>query len=534
MAYVSTRRSNFLGLGSAFNDIPGASPTSIPSVNDLQKQAAAVGDASKAQAIAYAQQQLTNFPSTATLMAEYNEYSGYLSAIPGFNPADLKDPTKCAALMKEALINYAKDNGFPTTTADAEKQLEEYAFQTAMSYAVGVKIPDNWPSNLRDLKSVAVDLACTAVVMETGIDPRMISVTAQALADGKLSPEDCKAIGTCAGAIAGATIAQSFGIPAPIGAFIGGAVGGMVGTTFSQIFSLGQSGAEEVQGRLDAMSKWESDVLSEAQAACLSMRSTYWQTFDNLVYATELQWELAEAQVGWKFELRWFGREAATPNMGQPFSHAWDPTKQTFTGAETSAWRAVRGAGYTSAVDYGYDDKGNSITHYSTYYDYKCPFDYGCPYPTVPGVNSPPGISRTVQAFLARGALWVPPASRNYKCSFQFPPVATNFGDMTDEWASSVRADLQAEQAAVSALQILSVTVIGDLIKTSAANSAERKMNDMLTASKDQLTGAFLARGVALSQAKRTGQNLSDFLNYGMLVLGAGLLGTLLWKKRKS
>jgi len=510
-----------------YNDLPGAPASKV--VTDYRAQASAattsVADQSKAGAIAFAQQQLDNYPSAAQVLMEYNRYSGYLKSIPGFNPADLQDPSKVVGLMKQALIAYAKDNGIPTNT----KEFEAYVASVASSQ-LGVPIPSSWPSSVKELKSVAVDLACTAVVMYTGVDPKVITVTVDALMDGKLSPDECEAIGAAAGAIAGAVIGQAIGIPAPIGAFIGGLIGQDIGGTLGQIFGAGPSGTEEMNERFKAAKEWAQAKLDQANAACSQSRSIYWETFDNLILATELQWEAAEVQIGWRFGIRWFGIETYS-ERGQAFSHAWDPNKKVFTGALTDAWRATQlGPGkpmetYASGVD-------KPIR--STVYTYNCAFDYGCPYPVVPGLPMPEGqAARVGQAFLARGALWLPVDQRRYQCSYPPPTTDELFNEAKYAWIDAMQRDLNYEQAAIKALQILSVTVVGDLVKTTAVVATEKKMNDLLKASQVDLNAAAIRRAQTLGTAQHTGENLSDLFNYGMLALGVGALGALAWKRNR-
>lgn len=529
MSYVAVPRRGYGG----YNDLPGADPLSVPSVASYKQQATAaavsVADQSKQQAINFANQQLQNYPSETQVLAEYNEYSAYLNQIPNFNPADLQDPDKVVDLMKQGLMIYAKANGYPTNTADAEKQLEEYALSCAASQ-FGVNIPTNWPSNLKDLRSVATDLACTGFLMTTGVDPRLLTVTVDALMDGKLSPDECEAIGATAGAIAGAAIGQAFGIPAPIGAFIGGLVGQDIGGTLGEIFGAGPSGTDEINARFAAAKSLAQATLDQANAACSKSRSVYWDTFDQLLLATELQWETTEEQIGWRFNLRWFGIETWS-SMGQAFSHAWDPAAKRFTGALTTANRASQIGSGTPMESY-YLDNGVQKVNRTMTYTYGCVFDFGCPYPVVTGIPLPTNnTARVAEAFLARGILWLPPEQRSYQCSYPAPSTIQLFdGNAKAEWLAGMQIDLRNEQNAIKALQILSVTVVGDLVKTAATVAAEKKLNDILKASASTLNHNQLARSAALAQAKVTGQNLSDLLNYGIFALGAGLLGATLWK----
>ncbi len=366
--------------------------------------------------------------------------------------------------------------------------------------------------------------------MYTGVDPKIMTVTVDALMDGKLSPDECEAIGAAAGAIAGAVIGQAVGIPAPIGAFVGGLIGQDIGGTLGQIFGAGPSGTEEMDERFKAAKAWAQAKLDQANAACSQARSVYWETFDNLILATELQWEAAEVQIGWRFGLRWFGIETWTAR-GQSFSHTWDPQKLAFTGALTSAWRAAQVGPGQPIETYA---SGSDKPIRSTVYTYGCPFDFGCPYPVVSGLPMPEGnAARVGQAFLARGALWLPAGQRHYQCSYPPPNTDQLFNEAKYAWIDSMQSDLNYEKAAIRALQILSVTVVGDLVKTAAVVATEKAMNDLLKSSQVDLNRAEISRGQALNTAQHTGKNLSDLLNYGVLALGLGALGALAWKKTR-
>lgn len=525
MSYQNIYGARPPSLSGYFDSVTTTDPSKNAFVNSLQTQAEATADQSKKEAIAFAKSQLANYPPSAAVAAQYNKYAGYLTAIPGFKPGDLTDPAKAAALMQKALILYAQENGIPTNTEEAKKALASYALSIAQGY-IGVPIPSGLPTNVAELKQVCIDMAATAVVMQTGVDPKLLTVTAECLLDGKLSAEDCKAIGTCAGAIAGAALAQSFGIPAPIGAFIGGKVGAMVGETFAQIFGLvdPQEAVRKMQAAFDSFAE---ATLAEAQAACMRVRSAYWDTFDNMLLATELQWETSELDVGWKFGIRWYGLETWSAT-GQPFSRAWNESAQRFIGPYTTANRAIF---YSKNTNYDTYSASGELTARPTY---RCSVDYGCPYPKVPDMGA--GIlERDAQAFLARGARWVSPDKRSTKCVFPLPAEDAAFnGEAKQRWLNGIQQTLNAEVASTQALQILCVTVIGDLVKTAAANAAEKTINDMLKMSSDDMQRAQLQRGADLSKAKRFGTEFSNFVNYGSLFVGLGVLGMVLYQKRES
>lgn len=502
------------GLG-FLNELSSAAKNQV--LDDLKATGQATVDASKQQAIDYANQQLANYPEVGQVVAEFNKYAKFIK-----NPADFCDPEKCVGMMKDALVSWAAENGVPTNTAAAKAALTDYALKVAEGY-IGFPVPHDWPTSTKELKEVAVGMACTAVAMQTGIDPKMVTVTVQCLLDGKLSAEDCKAIGTCAGSIAGAAIAQSFGIPAPIGSFIGGTIGAIVGETFAQIFGLIDP-QEAVRKMEAAFADFEKATLAEAQRICMLTRSAYWDTFDTLLMATELQWRQSEVNIGWKFGIRWFGVEryqgAAT---GYPFS-------RDSSGAYTDKNRATL---YNYTYSNVYAASGTLIHRKDP--NYYCSYDYGCPYPVyTPGFGAGE-FERDAQAYRARGAAWVPSTARATSCTFPLPPSDAAFvGASKDRWLSQVRELLNAEKASVQALQILSVTVIGDLVKTAASVAAEKAVTDKLRVSQAQLSKNIWDRGEALYNARKTGEQLTSLLNYGVVIVGVGVLGAVILKKRRQ
>lgn len=528
MSYSYAPRRPLYGLG-FLSELPGGDPTAAASAT-LKQDAASVGDAAKAQAIAYANQQIANYPSAAEVAAQYDQYAQYLKAIPGFNPEDMKDPSKAVGLLKDALINYAAANGIivPTSTAQAKAELEDYALKIASGY-VGVDLSQykNLSLSAKGLENAAVDIACTAVVMATGIDPSMLTVTYEALKDGKLTEDECVAIGTVAGAIAGAAVGQAFGIPAPIGAFIGGIIGGDIGGTIGQIFSLNTKSAadfrKEEEAAFAALQAFQRSTIAAANKVCAPIQLAYWNAFDDILLGNELRWEKAEIEIGWKFGIRWFGQDAYT-TLGQPMSHAWVPAKKNFTGPFTSANRAEV---LRQNVNHDTYSSGGQLTPTATYW---CPFGYGCPYPQVPSLGA--GIlERDAQAFLARGALWIPPSLRTKDCVF--PPLIGS-GQTAQEWVDQINLQVRGEQAAYRALSTISCAVSGDLVKTAAAVGAEKKINDYLKMSSTEMGRADAQRTLDLSAAKKTGVQLSDLVNYSALFIGAGVLGAALYKRSKS
>ncbi len=536
MAYVYSaqlvppRARQIQGLG-LFNDVnPEQSAKSYAKdyANSLKAEGKAAVDSSKQQAIEFAQAQLQSYPTAGAIEAQYERYAGYLKQIPNFNPADLQDPEKAVKLMQQALLIYARENGIPTNTKEAEQALEKYALQVASS-ELGIPLPDHLPTNATMLKQACVDLACTSVMMQTGVDPRLATVTVECLLDGKLSGQDCETIGACAGSIAGAQIAMSLGIPAPIGGFIGKLAGTMVGGTVAEILGLAdpQDFVRELQ-RQEA--DLERAVLEQAQAICSSTRSMYWDAFDAQIFGTELQWRTLESKIGWKFQLRWFGQQVDTAPRSSPFIRSYVPGSQSYTGAINPATRAsikLKNINYDT-----YDDKGNlKVTPL-----WWCQFDFGCPYPSSGSIPGAGPLTRDAEAFLARGARWIPPGTgRPAECFFPIPHGTEAFDEAARcAWLARVKETVQSESAALASLQILSVAVNGDLLKTAASVAAEKYIYDYLHLTETQLNTAALKRKMDLSAAKQTGKQLTDLINYGMLIAGAGVLAAALYKKREE
>jgi len=552
------------GLGSAYSDLPGAGLSTLKQTGmDYAKAveqsgtayASSVASAAKQQAIDYANQLIASYPSASEIVQQYNQYASYLKAIPGFNPADMKDPKKVVHLMEQALLNYAAANGIlvPTSTAAVKADIEAYALAVASGYT-GIDLSQYkniTGVDAKSLENACLDLACTAFVMYTGIDPSLLTVTAEALADGKLTENECEAIGSVAGAIAGAVIGQVFGIPAPIGAFIGGLAGGYVGGTIGEIFGLGGKSDSEIRQEFaDAVAAWTAfmkQANASFEAACVPIQNKYWDTFDNILLGNELRWETAEVQIGWKFGLRWFGREPSQPRYAQssvrnlptlvgfPFSHAWDPATLSYTGPLTSANRAeVDGSIWSYKL---YLDNG---TAYNTQ-TYWCAYDYGCPYPSSPNLGA--GLlERDAEAFAARGALWMPPGTRGAACTLPatFGPVkalspaesASGLSPLEAAYTRQLQYLLNAEYAALQGLAAISIAVSGDLVRTAAAVAAEKAINDQLTMSASEMSMAATKRTTDLAAAKVTGDNLSTFFNYSALFIGLGVLGAALYKRR--
>ncbi len=557
-AIVPTQRRPLYGLGSAYSDLPGAGVNALKQTatdygNSVKQSGLdytnSVADAAKQQALDYANQLISSYPSASEVVAQYDKYSAYLNAIPGFNASDMKDPNKVVGLMEKALLNYAADNGIliPTSSAALKADVEAYALELASGYT-GVDLSQYkniTGVNAKSLANACLDIACTAVVMYTGVDPSLVMVTAEALADGKLTEKECEAIGTVAGAIAGAIIGQAVGIPAPIGAFIGGLAGGYVGGTIGEIFGLGGKSAADMRKEFEAaQAAWQA-FLKQAnasyQAACVPIQNKYWDTFDAILLGNELRWEKAEVQIGWKFGLRWFGAEPSQPRyslssvrnlptlVGFPFSRSWDPATLSYTGPITTANRAEVDPRIWSHKLYLDDGSSNSVNSYF------CAYDYGCPYPTSP-TPAAGLLARDVAVFTARGAAYVSPELRSASCTLPSLLTQAEYGHgVTEaEYAQRLNGLINAEWAALQGLSAISIAVSGDLVKTAASVAAEKAMHDHLTVSVSAMNAAAAQRGIDLSAAKKTGTQLSDLVNYSALFIGIGVLGAALYKRHRS
>lgn len=322
---------------------------------------------------------------------------------------------------------------------------------------------------------------------------------------------------------------MALGIPAPIGSFIGGLAGTMIGGTVAEILGLAdpQDYVREVEQKEREL---ERAVLEQAQTICSSTRSMYWDAFDSLIYGTELQWRTIETKIGWRFQLRWFGQHLDGPPRPAPFLRAYDPASGNYTGGLTQATRAVI---KSKNINYDTYDTSGQLKATPLYW---CPLDYGCPYPASGTFAGAGPFARDAEAYFARGARWIPPGpNRPTQCAFPVPNGSEAFDEERRcAWLSSVKHVVESESAALNALQILSVAVNGDLLKTAAAVAAEKAIFDQLNMTQTQLNAAELNRRMDLSQAKTTGEQLSNLLNYGMLIAGIGVLGAALYKRDKS
>jgi hypothetical protein len=446
---------------------------------------------------------------------------------PGWTPTTTEEAIKWS---REALTSYAKDQALDLTNEQIDKIASSYGLE-------GIEL-DKLPANEREAAEALAAIAVAAFCQSTGVDPKLAVVTVDALKDGKLTRDEMRDIGAAAGAIAGAAIGQAFGVPAPIGAFIGGQFGAVVGETVADIFGLQSAWQEAWRKYVAALKEEVLRVRTEAMAMCGNIRKDYWTAFDSLIVETERSWEKMELRVGWRFDLRWFGRCYGSGIYGNAFVFDWDADKGLFTGRrrsiqETFAFEVPRAAKPVRIVS----DYGDQPTVWRAY---ECRNTFGCPYPKVPDIGAPSGsglfgpANRAVGALWARGALWIPPAKRRVLCPLPPPPVVNVLDrEMVTRWIGQLQWLINREQQRLQSLSTVAVMVSADLIQTAAMVSAERKIHRNLRRLK-QLNYSIATTGLQrVTEAANKSNRTTSIIENTALVGGAALVGAGLLRGRR-
>lgn len=461
-------------------------------------------------------------------------------------PRNFKDGAKMAA---DGLYRYSKDYA----KGWAKKEMDELA----SSYGFQGCVPDHLPRSTKEAFHTGADIAAAGACYSMGIEPKLGVTTVDSLWDGRISAEECEAIGAVAGAAAAAAVGQMFGIPAPIGAFIGGKVGGLVGKGIAKLFGLSS----------DARRKWLAEqrkivkqIQAQADQQCYQIRQAYWQMFDKLLVEIEAQWEHWELTVGAKFDLRWF-----------------DPTPGFY------AWIQQQSAQYKSFVDGPYCQltcdstviyKGDPYlkTHTQAQLDalikskcaataqssgelcaYGCAVEFGCLYPrfaTWKKSNTPTdkrlfgSTQRVIDAFLAHGFEWMPPPTGVKlvgSIGGQAPIYASKPGERIlvcdlpaatkkdvektkyrDIWIKMLETLVNHEVTKANNLHTVQVRILNDLIKTASIAQAQVEIAKIVERQKKEQ--AALVTRVAPKLITDPGRLRNQVINTGALVGGSGLL----------
>lgn len=545
--------------------------------DDLNSAANNAGnDASAAESVQNA------IASTSQTAAEVKaSFSYYVQFAP-------KKPSKwtlesAASWSAGALKNYAAANAKDWGGAVIQN--------VASAYGLDGYVPDQIPTNEKEAAKALVHVGAAAFQAETGIDPSIAEVTVDAVMDGKLDKHDCEAIGATAGAVAGAALCQTFGIPAPIGAFLGGKIGGFIGGEVADIFGIGKQSYDDWLKQQKARAAQE---LSDYETYCAQVRSGYWQVFDATVIAAERRWEELEVRLGTKFDVRFFGRApvAISNYIDQhtyPFPSFLSPSTCTIScpdGFQVRSGGAPTLAKLSAADAYALQQQcrlemgnnralpaferltwlahiknGDTVTPpLAEACTHDCLADFGCPYPDMLGAitaypTSPSLLGNTARvcsAFRALGFVWLPAFTPAMLRSWGFKRT----GNTAADWATlnqlllahqyDIRRDwcdlppatldeIKHENKHQQWLDFLRSMVNSEQRRIQAFNGAAVRLTGDLAK-----TAAMVAVQTQLTaaRAKQSVQGLgalesfdaSSWVNNGALVAG---LGYLAWKTRR-
>jgi len=137
-----------------------------------------------------------------------------------------------------------------------------------------------------------------------------------------------------------------------------------------------------------------------------------------------------------------------------------------------------------------------------------------------------------VEAFMLRGAVWIPPTDRDTGCGFTLPESAAALdGPARVRWQNALTASVATEKRNLLGLKRLMIIVIGDLTQTSAMVAAEKAIYDR--------RALLVKHGVQLKKDARSSiaaarlhaGDSSRLLNWALLIGGIGL-GVYGWRKR--
>jgi hypothetical protein len=483
------------------------------------------------------------------------QFAYYAQFIPKKWPGSLDEGVDWA---KTSLTNYAK--------ANAKQWGAEAIDKVASAYGYGGYIPDELPTNEKEAVKALTDIACTAAATELGVDPRIAKVTVEAVMDGDLDKQDAEAIGQLSGAIAGAALCQTFGIPAPIGAFLGGELGGLVGGAIADIFGASDREHEEWLKKQRAI---VAKIHADATAACSDIRGGYWKAFDAYVLAAEKSWESMELQAEQLFDIRWFGRtptpaflqyvlQAQTSSLGARYKNrigaqscdvlcmdgsvlktSPKPYMMSATPADITALTQrcktnlaknpnMQGTFALISSSFGVPKDSCGLD---------CLADYGCLYPDLSAYTQYPAQGnlltspkRVCSAYQALGFDWLQPQPySNVPAS-----VVAKMGPMRITGCSLPEANKRAiedtkyrqlwiawlnglvafEEQRIANLNSASVRLFGDLAQTAAMVAVQRKLSDSKT----------IASLKGLSGSDPVITRSTSWVNNGMLIGGLGWL----------
>jgi hypothetical protein len=415
---------------------------------------------------------------------------------------------------------------------------------------------------------------------QLGIPPEIGNITIDAIADGEISEKTLIAAGGLGGAVGGAAICSLIGIPPCIGGYLGGMAGKFVGGAVSDLLHLGmgksdREAARQARLKLEAGMRGELSGLRTAYInMTLGARAAWWANFDHMIDNLSMQWQAIEcaglppnpsgdtAVTYGRIPLLWSGIGTVNPFFLYPFNAS--------TCARPLNQNLSRGTGCL-----------NSRGLLSSVTELGCRQPYGCPYPSFPELGAKDSFDeRVVQAFAAYDIWWVPQGGRK-AIDDQWPALfptgdarprdpsvrahqggrswVTYLADVqttrdTKCQTNACKAPLDREHGAtlerykldlsVTAADALSFDAIsgalmrisGDLTMTAGIYAAAAAINANRTALAQGKLDQALSRqkndasllkteNQRLAAAITNGRRVNVLANYGMLAMGALLLG---------
>jgi len=470
-------------------------------------------------------------PSSRQIRAKYDYY---LALAPDNKlPADENDEVRPEDAIEwgvQALENYERKEGKRSSSS----------FKTKIATAGEFKGINFNERNVGVAAQVLGDISGAAGSKYWEVGATTAVVTADRLRDGKLTQREAESMGTAVGAVAGAAICQSIGVPAPIGAVVGGKVGGGAAEMIHYAFA-GKSTEQLQKAREAKVRAALNHFRFDAVTACEKFELEYWKQVDEFVRNYAIAWTQAEQQIGWRFGLRWFD-----PTSDNAFRYKWDKSK----GRPSSA-RGIRTD--TRAT---YDCKPVTISTtkgdvHDKWCSSRCSVTYGCPYPNLyQGVSGGPtpthvvnealenGI-RVIHALGARGVLWLPPHNRpqgdweRRVCDdYIYAPPSQAYGPAEDQirrqYKDDVRGRLRVLDEEYRKFIRARTWLQADLTRTASIVGTEHDLwvNKSRYITQGAGGGAVKA---AVDQAKLTSNLVSGFALLG----GASLLGYALYRGLK-
>lgn len=487
----------------------------------------------------------------------------------GIRPEDIaKSPGKATQVMITALPMVMDAAGIGGTPSDIAQVAAGFAPQVG-------QLIDGKPG---PLVLAGIKTGAAYGCKELGIPPDIANITIDSIAEGEISQKTLEAAGGLGGAVGGAALCSLIGIPPCIGGFVGGQAGKLLGGALSDLLHIGIGKADR-EAQRQARLKLESAMRGELSALrtayinmTLGARGTWWANLDHIIDNVSMQWQAIEC-AGFppnpsgdtpvtygRMPLLWSGIGTVNPFFLYPFSAS--------TCARPLNQNLSRGTGCLNS-------KGllSSVTELG------CRQPYGCPYPSFPALGAGDWEERVVQALAAYDIWWVPPPGRKaiddqWASLFPVPdarprdpnvyahvrhntwvgylanltetrgkcttnrckaPLDQEHG-RTLEWYKSDLAMTSAEALSMEAISAAMMRISGDLATTAGIYAAAGAINANRTA----LAQGNLSRALAkqkddaslimrengnLSKAIAHGRHVNSITNYGMLAMGALLLG---------